>query len=255
MQTKWTALSVTLLFVFVGIVPLVASGGQGPSFWMWFNEAITPEGDQIGTLFNWVLLLCGVLFVGIHAAMLYFVVAYRKGVREETSDVHGHLGIELTWTIIPTIIMVLLGIYSFNVYSQVIQPDEDPLQVDVTALQFAWRVHYPDSDIQMSNRMVLPTERAVRLSLESEDVLHSFFVPQFRVKQDVVPGMTTRLNVSRIRRTGQYSIKCAELCGVGHYRMLADLTVVTPKQFKQWKSLPSAQQRRDFIQKVTQNES
>lgn len=256
MQTKWTALAVTLLFLFVGLVPLMASGGDAPSFWMWFTEAVTQEGDQIGTLFNWVLVLCGVLFVGIHAVMIYFVIAYREGVLEETSGLHGHLGIELTWTIVPTVIMVLLGVYTFNVYSQVIAPPEgNPLRVEVNSLQFAWQVHYPGSDIQMSNRMVLPTDRAVTFHFESEDVLHSFFVPAFRVKQDVVPGMTTRMNVSGIRKTGQYDIRCAELCGVGHYRMTADLTVVTPKQFREWKSLPSASERRDYVKKVTRNES
>lgn len=256
MQTKWTALAVVLLFLFVGMVPLMASGGNGSGFWMWFTESVTQEGDQIGTLFNWVLLLCGVLFVGIHAVMIYFVVAYREGAREETSDVHGHLGIELTWTVIPTVIMVLLGIYSFNVYSQVIaSPEEEPLRVEVTALQFAWQVNYPNSDIQMSNRIVLPADRAVSFHLESEDVLHSFFVPSFRVKQDIVPGMTTHMNVSGIRETGHYDIRCAELCGVGHYRMTGDLTVLTSRQFQEWKSLPSAGERRDYVKKVTQNES
>jgi len=255
-QTKWTALAVLLLFLFVGLVPLMAGGGDGPSFWMWFSEAVTPEGEQIGTLFNWVLALCGVLFVGIHAVMIYFAVAYREGVLEETSSAHGNLSIELTWTIIPTIIMIALGIYTFNVYSQVIAPPPgEPLQVRVSALQFAWEVSYPESDIEMTNQMVLPADRPVQFTLESQDVLHSFFVPEFRMKQDAVPGMTTRMNLGKIQRTGRFTIRCAELCGVGHYRMMADLTVVEPEQFQRWKALPTAGERRDYIQKVTQHES
>jgi cytochrome c oxidase subunit 2 len=162
---------------------------------MWFTPSVTPEGEAIGTLFYWVLWLCGVLFVGIHAIMIYFAIAYSEGNRDTTPGTHGHLGVEVTWTIIPTLIMVFLGIYTYNVYANVIEAPDEPLAVEVTAQQFAWKFQYPDQDITTSNQLVLPANEGIQFQIESMDVLHSFYVPSFRMKQDAVPGMTTVMNV------------------------------------------------------------
>lgn len=259
MQSKWTGLSVLLLLVFVVAVPVIASS-QGANLWMWFTPAITPAGEAIGTLFNWVLLLCAVLFIGIHAIMIYFAIAYREGNRDETPDTHGHLGIEITWTIIPTLLMVFFGIYSYNVYANIVNPPKNPIKIDVSAQQFAWTVSYPESAenkddaITMNNQMVLPSDRSLQLRLTSKDVLHSFFVPHLRVKQDAVPGMTTVINVKKIQETGKYDIRCAELCGVGHYRMNASLTVVSPEEFKTWQNKESQQARQQYLKKVMSDE-
>lgn len=253
MQSKWTGLSVLLLLIFVVAVPVIYSGGDA-GFWMWFTPSITPEGNTIGTLFNWVLWLCAILFVVIHAIMIYFAIAYQKGNRDSTPDTHGHLGIEVTWTIIPTVIMILLGIYSYNVYAGIIESPENPLKVNVSAQQFAWTVEYPEHEISMNNQMVLPSEEAIRFHIEASDVLHSFYVPAFRMKQDAVPGMKTIMNVSEINETGTYDIKCAELCGVGHYRMNAKLKVIGSDEFDEWLSLSDKQQRSKYLKKVLSNE-
>lgn len=258
MQSKWTGLSVILLLVFIVAVPIIASM-QGANLWMWFTPAITPAGEAIGTLFNWVLLLCSVLFVGIHAIMIYFAIAYRQGNRDETPDTHGHLGIEITWTIIPTLLMVFFGIYSYNVYANIVEPTKDPMKINVTAQQFAWNVTYPSTGegeeaISMNNQMVLPSNRSLQFRISSKDVLHSFYVPHLRMKQDAVPGMTTVMNVKRINKTGKYRIKCAELCGVGHYRMNASVTVITPEQFETWKGKESSQARQQYLKKVMSDE-
>ncbi len=311
MQTKWTALSVLTMLVFVALVPVVASLGPGPGFWMWMPEAITPAGKSIGTLFDWVLFLTAILFIDIHVIMVYFVLRYpepsEEGQREllslaggnmawsvlpsvvltavgyylfgqgqagagvwgmallflivhtlvmalilregdhepdRTAETHGHLGVEITWTIVPTIIMVVLGIYTFNVYSSVTTAPENPLDVDVVGKQFQWTFDYAPVDVEgrdLTNRLILPAERPIQLHMKSPDVLHSFFVPSFRIKQDLVPGLETKLNIRRINRTGHYDIKCAELCGVGHYRMLGDVLVVEPGLFDRLMSLNPAQ--------------
>lgn len=253
MYSKWTGLSILLLLGFVIAVPILASSGD-PGFWMWFTPSVTPEGEAIGAIFYWILWLCAVLFVGIHAIMIYFAIVYREGEREETADTHGHLGIEVTWTIIPTILMVVFGLYTYDVYGQIVEPPEDALTVNVTAQQFAWQVEYPDQGIKMSNQMVLPSQRSIRFEINSMDVLHSFYVPSFRMKQDAVPGMTTVMSLKKIKENGQYDIKCAELCGVGHYRMNADLTVISPDQFDRWASLSSKDERANFIKKVLNDE-
>jgi cytochrome c oxidase subunit 2 len=253
MQSKWTGLSVSLLLIFVIAVPIVASGGQS-GLWMWLTPSITPEGQSIGTLFYWVLWLCGVLFVGIHAIMIYFAIAYRKGNRDSTPHTHGHLGVEVTWTIIPTLIMVFLGIYTFNVYASVIDPPEDPLEVNVIAQQFAWTFKYPEQDITLSNRLVLPSQKGIQFQIESKDVIHSFYVPSFRMKQDAVPGLTTIMNISKITKTGEYSVKCTQLCGVGHYRMNAKLYVIPSKKFDTWLAKSNSDKRSKYLKKVLKNE-
>jgi cytochrome c oxidase subunit 2 len=199
-------------------------------------------------------MLCTVLFVGIHAIMIYFAVAYQAGNRDSTPNTHGHLGIEVTWTIIPTLIMIFLGIYTYNVYASIVEPPEDPLTVNVTGQQFAWEVEYPDNELQMTNQMVLPTQRSIQFQIGSKDVLHSFYVPAFRMKQDAMPGMTTTMNVSNIEETGRYDIKCAELCGVGHYRMSAQLAVIEPDQFETWLSMSDKEKRSNYLKKVLPNE-
>lgn len=253
MYSKWTGLAVLLLLVLVLAVPIVVSGGEN-GFWMWFTPSVTPEGHAIGELFNWVLWLCAVLFVVVHGFMLYFVLAYPSGSRESTPHTHGHLGIEVTWTLVPTLLMIILGIYTYNVYAGVIESHEDPFRVNVTAEQFRWKVKYPGNDITLSNRMVLPTNRNLQIEIESKDVLHSFFVPAFRMKQDAVPGMKTIMNISRITKTGEYDIRCAELCGVGHYRMTADLQVITSEAFEEWIGRSDQDARSNYLRKVLNSE-
>ncbi len=255
MQSKWTGISVLLLLIFVIAVPVATSGGE-VGFWMWFTPSVTPEGEAIGTIFYWVLLLCAVLFVGIHAIMIYFAVAYQAGNRDSTPNIHGNLGVEVMWTIVPTLIMIFLGIYTYDVYAKIVDPPKDPLQVNVTAQQFAWQVEYPEQGHEMTNQMVLPTDRSVQFQLtsKSDDTLHSFYVPAFRMKQDAVPGLTTYMNVSEIRKTGRYDIKCAELCGVGHYRMTAEIAAIEPDQFDQWSSMSDKDERSNYLKKVLPNE-
>lgn len=321
MQTKWMGLTLLTILVFVSLVPLVVSQGNGGGgFWMWMPESITPAGQQIGWIFNLTLVITGILFVDIHAIMIYYVIRYRERdlmdesdtgghflltslfsivpslilllcgyylfysqnsccfwiygtlffightlilyyllheddfSGEETSDVHGHLGIEITWTIIPTIIMIVLGIYSFEVYSQITTPPEDPVHVQVTGLQFQWEVSYPDEDIQLNNRVVVPSDRGIQLHMNSPDVLHSFYVPSLRMKQDLVPGQETHLFIEQINRNGQFDVKCAELCGVGHYRMDGTMYVLSPDNFEQFLSFESRGERIQFLEKVSGNE-
>lgn len=316
MQTKWMALGVLSVLIFLALIPLTAQG----NLWMWMPDSITPAGNEIGWIFDFVLVITGILFIDIHAIMIYFIIRYRERdpdkagedsgyflealfsvipsvallicgyylfasrlagnflwwgvaffivhtaliyllIREDeffgdrTSDVHGHLGVEITWTIIPTLIMIMLGIYSFEIYSSITTPLEDPVHVQVTGRQFAWQTQYDDGqEITLNNRVVVPANRPIQFHLNSPDVLHSFFVPAFRMKQDLVPGQETHMFVKKINQTGQFKITCAELCGVGHYQMRATLFVLPPEQFDQFISYESRGERVDYLEKVTANE-
>ncbi|MFB6356692.1 MAG: cytochrome c oxidase subunit II [bacterium] len=325
MQSKWTALGILASLVFIMLVPTLASTGDAASFWMWMPESITPGGAQISALFNMVLALCGILFIDIHAIMLYFIVRYpakeevdyepaepnatvefiwaivptllhfffanltysfdyanpwttlgwilffvvhtwllfaiirdTEHYGEETSERHGHLGIELTWTVIPTIIMVSLGIYTFQVYESVISPPKESVEIKVTGKQFNWEIEYPGNYIagknSIQNTLVLPKGRAVSLHMTSEDVLHSFYVPAFHLKQDVVPGRETHIRLKNVEKKGKYRISCAELCGFGHYRMTGNVYVVNPDQYWEYINSESRTKRKEILEKVTNSD-
>ena len=148
----------------------------------------------------------------------------------------------MIWTVIPGLILVFLATHSQRVWSQVRgTPPPHDLEIEITAEQFAWNIRYAGADgrldtaddITTLNQLHLPVGQTVLVRLRSKDVIHSFFVPQFRMKQDAVPGFTGRLWL-QVTKTGHFEIACAELCGLGHYRMRGFLTVESAEAFRAW---------------------
>ena len=209
---------------------------------IWLPEGVTTTAPVIDRLFYIILSLTGAVFVIVQLTLLVFVVRYRHRPDRRAAYTHGNTFVEIVWTVIPALILVLLAFHNQQVWSQVrgmpIAPD---LQVEITAEQFAWNVRYPGADGKLNtpddlttiNQLHLPVQQTVLIHLKSKDVIHSFFVPQFRMKQDAVPGLTTRLWLSATK-AGQYEIACAELCGLGHYRMRGFLTLESPDDFARW---------------------
>ena len=157
----------------------------------------------------------------------------------------------MIWTVIPAVILVGLTCYSQRVWSQVRgTPPPPDLEVEITAEQFAWNIRYAGADgafntaddITTINQLHLPLGHTVLVHLKSKDVIHSFFVPQFRMKQDAVPGLTTRVWVSTTK-AGHFEIACAELCGLGHYRMRGYLIVESPEALTTWLAEQLAEQQ------------
>jgi cytochrome c oxidase subunit 2 len=209
---------------------------------VWLPEAITTTAPQIDRLFYIVLWITGIAFVLVQATLLGFVIAYRRRPGKRADYIHGNDRIEVIWTLIPAAILIWLAVYSQRIWARVRgTPPPPDLQVEITAEQFAWNVRYagadgvlnsPD-DITTINQLHLPVNQTVLIHLKSKDVIHSFFVPQFRMKQDAVPGLPTRMWVSATQ-TGNFEIACAELCGLGHYRMRGFLMVEPPETFQAW---------------------
>jgi cytochrome c oxidase subunit 2 len=146
------------------------------------------------------------------------------------------------WTIVPAVICVVLALLSRATWADIKQHiPKDGVQIEVTAEQFAWNIRYagPDNqigtadDVLTLNQLHFPVGQPVVVTLHSKDVIHSFFLPEFRVKQDAVPGLSTRIWFEGTR-TGHWEISCAELCGLGHYRMKGFVTVETPEEFHKW---------------------
>ena len=218
---------------------------------VWLPEAITTTAPMIDRLFYAVLIITGVAFVLVQTTLLFFILRYRRQPGQPAAYIHGNTLAEVIWTVIPAVILVGLTFYSQQVWSQVRgTPPPPDLEVEITGEQFAWNIRYAGADgafntaddITTINQLHLPLGKTVLVDLKSKDVIHSFFVPQFRMKQDAVPGLTTRLWVSTTR-AGHYEIACAELCGLGHYRMRGYLVVESPEALHIWLAQTLAEQQ------------
>lgn len=209
-----------------------------------FPESVSTFGAEIDSIYTLILYVTGVMFVIVEAALIYFIVRYRRREGQKAEFIHGHKGAEILWTAVPFVLVGLLAFRSADTWLQVKGVDnapDDAIELRVAAKQFEWNVTYPgpdgrldtDDDFVDRNALHIPVGRAVRVMLESEDVIHSFFLPEFRVKQDVVPGMQTAVWFEATR-TGEFVLGCAELCGLGHYRMRGTVTVQEPEAFERW---------------------
>ena len=214
----------------------------------WLPPNISTYGKEIDLLFYIILWITGIIFVGVQGTLLTFLVRYRTREGAHAHYTHGSKRLEVIWTIIPSIILVVLTILSQRVWSQVRGAvPEGAIPIQVEAEQFAWNVRYPGpdgkfettDDIKTLNQLHIPVGKPVRVRLksigkdENHPVIHSFFLPEFRLKQDVVPGMGIDVWFEATR-TGQYEIACAEFCGLGHYRMRGFLSIHSQEGFDAW---------------------
>jgi cytochrome c oxidase subunit 2 len=201
----------------------------------WLPTPSSREAGRIDFVIWFVVVICIVIFAIVAAALLYSIVRFRAAPDDESDGppIHGHTGLEIAWTLIPTLLVTAIGIVSAVVLSQNDAQGKDVLHVDVTAQQFAWSFSYPDAGGYTSPILRLPKDRSVLLTLHSKDVIHSFWVPEFGQKQDTVPGLTTTLHITP-DRLGTYPVICTELCGLGHALMRSQAIVMTPSAFESW---------------------
>jgi cytochrome c oxidase subunit 2 len=166
--------------------------------------------------------------------ILYSAVAFRRRPGEEGEGryIKGNTPLEIAWTVIPLVVVMGFGVVSARHLGEMTASDPDELVVEVTGFQFGWRFDYPESGVT-STDLVLPLDRKALLRLTSTDVIHSFWVPEFRVKQDAVPGRWTTLRVTP-NELGDYRVRCAEMCGYAHSAMYAPVMVVEQDQFGDW---------------------
>ncbi len=200
---------------------------------------LPPQAGQEATTVDWLfrleLRVIAFLFSLIVVFTLYSVVVFRRkaGETDDGPHIHGSAKLEIIWTVIPLITVLFFGVLGARGLSQITSPEPDELVVEVTAQQFAWRFDYPEHGITSSSELHLPRGRPVLLRMTSLDVIHDFWVPDLRVKQDAVPGMTTELRITPTE-LGEYKVRCAELCGTAHYSMLAPVKVEEPADFEAW---------------------
>src|SRR5436190_2138728 len=201
----------------------------------WLPTPASREAGRIDFVFWFVVAICIVIFAVVVAALLYAVINFRAQPDDDSDGppIHGHTGLEITWTLIPTVLVTAIGIVSAIVLARDDAQGKNVLHIDVTAEQFAWSFSYPDAKGLTSAVLRLPKGRSVLLRFTSKDVIHSFWVPEFGQKQDTVPGLHPTLHITP-DRLGTFPVICTELCGLGHALMRARAIVMRPAAFNTW---------------------
>jgi cytochrome c oxidase subunit 2 len=199
--------------------------------------AASAQAQPIDQLFQLMFIAIAFLFSLIVVFMLYSIVVFRrrKGDESDARHIEGNTKLEVTWTTIPLIIVLGLSFLGASSLAEVERPDPKALEVDVIGMQWTWRFEYPRYGI-VSNELVLPVNKQAILYLSSQDVIHSFWVPEFRVKQDLLPGGEEFVRTLRVTPTeiGSYKVRCAELCGIRHAYMESPVIVVSQADFDVW---------------------
>ena len=213
---------------------LVPIGGVGtfvaaPYFNIGLPQDVSEHGRVIDNLFMFILYLTGAVFLVTECALFYFTWKYdARSNAEPVKYSHGSHALEIVWTILPAVTLLFIAIYQMEAWAAAkMQPPDIPTTAEVTGRQFNWDFRYPGPDnelyteddiVRTDGKLYLPVDEEILLRINSADVLHSFFLPNLRLKQDVVPGMEQSMWF-KAKKTGGYDIVCAELCGWGHYKM------------------------------------
>ena len=220
----------------IAIALLAAAAATAVAIFInWLPAADSKEADRIDLVFWVVVAICIGVFAVVAAITIYSVVKFRVRPDDDSDGppVHGHTGIEIVWTAIPTVLVVVIAVMSAVALAENGKLKSNRLEVDVTAQQFEWTFKYPQYGGFETHELRLVEGRQVQLTLKALDVIHSFWVPEFRQKQDAVPGIVTHLPITPTK-TGKYTLVCTELCGLGHALMRAPVVVMTPAAFDRW---------------------
>jgi len=256
-------------FMFWPVAAIILSW-MSPGWNWWFprgaggdGSAMSPIGERIDDLFYMILIITTVTFVGTQIAMGYVLFTGAKrgdqpADAEESEPAwytHGSHNLEVLWSIVPAAILLFIALYQMEVWAEYRVKDAFPEEVrsgplaEVTARQFEWRIRYPGidengrplelmrdpqpTDLYTVNDLHLPSGTPVMIHLKSEDVQHSFFLPELRIKQDAVPGLIIPVWFEA-NKSAEYPLLCAELCGWGHYKMKARFVAEPEEEWHEW---------------------
>ncbi|MGD9857172.1 MAG: cytochrome c oxidase subunit II [Planctomycetaceae bacterium] len=271
-----------LFFMFWPIAAVIVCW-KSPDWNWWFprgpsgdGAAMSPLGERIDDLFYMILIITTVTFIGTQTALGYvlFTGARRSEQPPDAEEAekawftHGSHNLEVMWSIVPAVILLFIALYQMDVWAEYRVKNQFPAQVrsgplaEVTARQFEWRIRYPGldeqgnplplmrdpqpTDLYTVNDLHLPSGQPVMIHLRSDDVQHAFFLPELRVKQDAVPGLVIPIWFEA-KKSADYSLLCAELCGWGHYKMNARLVAEPEDQWREWLRELHAQQNDDGV--------
>jgi cytochrome c oxidase subunit 2 len=231
----------------------------------WFPEQISEHGGAIDAQFIRTLVVVAISFISAQVVLGYFIWRFRDRGTGRATYTHGSVKMEVGLMLLTAVVFVTLAAMGQKVWAQLHLKEAPPdaVQIEVTAQQFAWNIRYPGADgkfgrtavkfvddqtnpvgvdpqdpagkddVVSVNRMAVPVNRPIQVTLRSKDVTHSFFVPVLRLKQDAVPGMQIPIHFKAMK-TGEYEIACAELCGLTHFKMKGYLMVMSDQEFAAW---------------------
>ena len=220
----------------ISIALVVAAITTGIAYFVdWLPESASEERQGIDLVFWVTVAICIFFFAVVAAVSIYSGVKFRVK-PDDLSDgppIHGHTGLEIAWTAVPTLLVTAIAVVSAIVLAKDDAAGANPLRVNVYAQQFFWSYTYPGYGNKISNVLRLPVDRSVVLTMNARDVIHSFWVPEFRQKQDLVPGIHPTLHITP-NKIGTYPVICTELCGLGHALMRSRVVVMDPTAFEKW---------------------
>jgi cytochrome c oxidase subunit 2 len=248
------------------------------SLWMflskrwWFPESISDHGPSVDSQFMITIVVCGIAFAAAQIGLGWVVWKYRDSAdKQRATYSHGNNRLEVLWTVVTAIVFISLAVMGQRVWASLHlhAAPAGSVEIEVVAQQFAWNVRYPGKDMKFGKTepqyiddttnpvglvdtdasakddvvtptLVVPVNRPVELVLKSKDVTHSFWVPQLRFKQDLVPGMAIRVHFTA-NKVGKYELACAELCGMNHYKMKSYMLVLPQSDFDALNQMPQNQ--------------
>ncbi|GBD39960.1 Cytochrome c oxidase subunit 2 [bacterium HR37] len=200
----------------------------------WLPEEASNLARNVDTVIWFVTIISLVFFFLITVVLVFFAIKYRrKSGEDETPYITGNHFLETLWTIVPSILVLVIFAYGFIVFKQMRTPPQEALEINVIGKQWLWQFQY-DNGKTTINELYVQQNRPVKLIMRSEDVIHSFFVPAFRVKQDLLSGMYTYLWFTPTK-VGVFDLYCAEYCGAAHSKMLGKVIVMSPEAYERWR--------------------
>jgi cytochrome c oxidase subunit 2 len=202
----------------------------------WFGEGASTAAPQIDQLMDIMIILSSYVFAGVCVALGYALIKWRVKPGDESDGlpIHGNTKLEIIWTLIPTVIVLFAGAYAWVVLDDIEAKEPDAQVINVYSQQYAWTFGYPEEGNKWSEgELHVPVDRQAIFKLNAQDVLHSFWVPEWRIKMDNVPGITTEAVVTP-DKIGHYQLICTELCGIGHAAMRANVVVESEADYEKW---------------------
>lgn len=203
----------------------------------WNGEQASTAAGKIDTLLNVMIVLSSFVFSIVMVMLVYAVWRWRArpGDESDGAPIHGNTRLEIAWTAIPTVIVVFGAIYAWITLDNIEAHDPNRMVVDVYSQQYEWHFDYPQQGVT-SRELHVPVDRQIEFRMHALDVIHSFWVPEWRIKKDNVPGITTRAYITPTK-TGDFTLVCTELCGFGHATMRAPVVVESSQaDFDKWAS-------------------
>ncbi|MBI5504395.1 MAG: cytochrome c oxidase subunit II [Deltaproteobacteria bacterium] len=198
-----------------------------------FPPQASTNAPEVDALYLFLVALCGLTALGVITAMTFFAIRYRRTPENVVGhDIHGSTALEIFWTAIPFLILMFVFAWGASLYFKLSRPPEDAMEVFVVGRQWMWKIQHMEGRREI-NALHVPVGRPIKLTMTSEDVIHSFYIPAFRVKADVVPGRYTTLWFQPTK-PGEYHLFCAEYCGTEHSRMGGSVIVMQPAEYEAW---------------------